>query len=579
MRSFRTIRRGTLRGFHTSRSADRQSRLRSASVVAALIALSSVASAQVLPKSSPAAGPQRPKLVVTVVIDQLRWSDLYRLAPQLSGGLKRLLATGAVFTGHYGHQNTYTGPGHALVLSGSYGSVNGIIQNKWFNRATGRSEGMMYDPDAKYLAGETSAGDDTSPRNFIGSTVGDELKLATGGAAKTVAVALKERGALLLGGRTGTAWFFAEATGEMMSSTYYMKELPAWVRDWNGKRLADQAFGKTWERQKPVGAYVLAGPDDSPYEANLLGLGKTFPHKVTGGEAKPGPKYWEAFTMTPFGIDFQMQFARAAVENEKLGQRGVTDLLAMSVSSTDLIGHTYGVYSHETEDALYATDKALGQFFDWLDGKLGKGGYWVVLTADHGAAQPPEQAAALGLAGVRTKKASIKKAVTDALVAKYGAGEWVVALEDPSIYLNWKLIDEKKLDRAAVEETAGEGLMTLPGFAGYVTRTQLLRGWLPPTPQARAIARSFHPARAGDVIAVQAPFSYWGKYGEKEVGGSHGSFYRYDTDVPLVFAGAPFAQGYKGQAEMVDLAATLSALLGVAAPAGCEGEPLLRALR
>ena len=521
-----------------------------------------------------------PKLVVTVVIDQLRASELSRLGPQLTGGFRRLLSSGAVFDGHYGHQNTYTGPGHALVLSGSYGYLNGIVQNKWFNRATNRSEGMLYDADSRPLAGgEVGPGEETSPRNFNGSTVGDELRLASAMGSKSVAVALKERGAILLGGRTGTAWFFLESVGEMTTGSYYMKEVPSWVTAWNAKKLPEQAFGKSWTRSLPVGAYVKSGVDDSPYEMTTLGLGKTFPHPVTGGEQKPGAKFYEAFTMTPFGLDYELEFARAAVEGEQLGQRGVTDLLAISVSSTDLVGHTFGAYSHERQDILLRTDRALGSLFTWLDGKLGKDQYWVVLTADHGASMPPEQAAAFGLGGVRGKKAAIKAAIDAALVARYGAGEWVLGLEDPSVYLNWKLMADKKLDHSEVEDTVATAVMALPGFVAAYTRTQLLRGWLPPTKAARAVAQSYFPARSGDVIAVQAPFSYWGKYGEAPAGGSHGSFYRYDTDVPLVFAGAPFAPGYHGQAEMVDLAATLAHVLGITPPAACEGEPLLKALR
>ncbi len=521
----------------------------------------------------------KPKLALVVVVDQLRRSDLERLGPQLTGGFRRLLDQGARIDGHYGQQNTYTAPGHALVLSGSYGYLNGIIQNKYFDRASGKSLGMLSDADAKYLAGETKPEDEVSPRNFNGSTVGDELRLSTGMAARAVAVAVKERGAILLGGRTGSAYFYSEATGEMTSTTYYMKALPEWATAFNAAKPADAYFAKSWDRLLPIGAYTLSGADDTPWEGDVLGLKRTFPHPLTGGDAKPGPKSYEALTMSPAGVELTFAFARAAFEGEKLGARGVTDLLAVSVSSTDLVGHTFGLYSQEYEDVVLATDRALGAFLTYLDGKLGKDGYVVALTADHGSAMPPEQAAKVGLGGVRVKKAAVKTAVQKALEARFGPGEWVVALEDPAIYLDWKLMADKKLDHAEVERVAGEGLLTVPGFVGYATRTALQNGWLPPTEAARAVARSFYPARSGDVIAIQAPYSYWGKYGEKDYGGSHGSFYRYDTDVPLVLAGPPFRPGYYGRREMVDLAATLAQVLAVNPPAACEGEPIQAALR
>lgn len=556
----------------------RSSRLRRLSLLTSRLLLSLVlVLAFVTPARADVTPERKPKLVVVVVVDQLRRSDLDRLAPRLTGGFKRLRNEAATLDGHYGQQNTYTGPGHALIASGSYGYLNGIFQNKWFNRAANRSEGMLFDSQSKPIGmAAADPGDDTSPRNLLGSTVGDELKMATGGAARVVALALKERGALLLGGHLGTAYFFVDKIGEMTSSTYYMQELPPWVKAFNAKKIPDKAFGTTWERALPAAAYTA--PDDQPWEADVQGLGRTFPHKLDGREKTPGPKFYEAFTTSPAGIDYTFDFARAAVEGEQLGARGTTDILAVSVSPTDLIGHAFGYGAQETVDALARTDRALGEFFKYLDGKLGKNGWIAAVTADHGAAMAPEEAKNLGLAGERPKKARLKTAVTAALDARFGKGDWVVALEDPSIYLNRKLIEERKLDPTLVEEAAGEALLTVPGFIGYVTRSSLVRGFMPPTAASRAIARSYFATRAGDVVAVQAPFSFWGKYGESDFGGSHGSFYRYDTDVPLFFYGAPFRAGYYGQAEMVNLAATLARLLGLSLPAACEGEPLVETL-
>jgi predicted AlkP superfamily pyrophosphatase or phosphodiesterase len=363
----------------------------------------------------------------------------------------------------------------------------------------------------------------------------------------------------------------------MSNSTYYGPEVPAWVAAWNSRKPADAFFGKTWDRLLPADRYPE--PDDGLLEGGGKGLGRTFPHKVTGKLAKPGPDYYADLQHTPFGIELTFDFARAALDGEKLGKRGVTDLLGISITPTDVGGHAFGPGSQEVHDLVLRLDRALESFLADLDRRFAAGEVLVVFTADHGAVPIPEQSAKAGLEAARLRKATIKGAVNKALSARFGAGEWVVALEDPSVYLDHALIEKNKLDVAEVERVAGEAAQALPGIIGYHTRTALLRGWLPPTELARAVARSYFPARSGDVILVQAPFSFWGKYAEKDWGSSHGSAYRYDTDVPLIFAGKAFRPGAYGEVEMVDLAATLSEVLGVGRPAACEGRVLTEALR
>lgn len=519
----------------------------------------------------------RPRLVVVLVTDQLRSDYLTRLARNFAPkGLRRLLAEGAVFTGRYEQQNTYTAPGHALLISGSYGYVNGITQNKFYNSTTKRSESALFDPDSKLLQGETTPEDETSPRNFRGSALGDELRLASP-ESKVIGLALKDRGAILLAGRTGTAYFQSEGNGEMTSSTYYLRALPDWVQAFNRRRLPDQAFGKMWERLLPAELY--SGPDDSKWESEGKGLGRVFPHPITGKLSKPGPDFYAMFQHSPFGIDFTFAFARAAIESEKLGQRGVTDLLGISITPTDYTGHAYGPYSHEVQDMIYRLDRAIADFIGLLEQRFGKDGVILVFTADHGAVPIPEQMKEQHFDAERLKKATIKDAVTRALNARFGEGQWVLALEDPNVYLNRDLIREKKLDPAEIERVAGESVLSLPGVLGSFTRTQLLHGWLPPTRVAKLVTRSYFPPRGGDLVIVASPFSFWGKYGEKDFGSTHGSSWRYDTDVPLIFWGAPFQPGDHGLASQVDLVPTLTRVLGIAEPAGCEGRPLARALR
>lgn len=518
-----------------------------------------------------------PKLVVVLVADQFRADTIARYRAMIgAGGLQRL-SKGSTAIGHYGQQNTYTGPGHALIASGAYGYLNGITQNKWYNRVTRRSEAMMFDSTARVHGDKGGdADDETSPRNLVGTTVFDELRLRNR-ESKVVAVALKGRGALLLGGQLGSAYFFSEQSGGFTTTSYYGPDLPDWVKRWNSRKLADAAFGQKWERLLPATQYQ--GRDDGPSEGEVKGMGKTFPHPLTGGLGAPGPSFYEALTHSPVGLDLEIDFALAALMEEKLGQRGVPDVLAVSVSGTDLVGHVYGPTSHEYQDMVGRLDRGVAKLLGELDKRFAPGELLVLFTADHGAVPIPEDLAREQIQAGRIKKAAIKDVVQKALTERFGPGEWVVALEDPSIYLDEALVTQAKVDPQLVEEVAGKATLALPGMLGFVTRSQLLRGALPQTEAARAISRSYFPPRGGDVVLFTAPYYFWGKYGEKAVGSTHGSFYRYDTDVPVMMLGPQLLPGDHGVIEMVDVAATLSHLLGLTPPPGCEGRPVLRMLR
>jgi predicted AlkP superfamily pyrophosphatase or phosphodiesterase len=522
-------------------------------------------------------GENQNKLVVVLVADMFRADYLTRFAGDFGpGGFKRLLNDGAVWLGKYGQQNTYTSVGHAIIATGSYPYVNGITQNKFYNRQRKQVESMLFDPASKLFGAESTPEDETSPANLTGSTVGDELRLASP-TSKVVAAAIKDRGSILLGGHLGQAYFMSDANGEMITSTYYASKLPDWVQAFNARKLADAANGKVWERLLPANRYNE--PDDYRLEFDGKGLGRVFPHKLTAKGGKLGADFYSAFTHTPYALDYTFDFARAALEGEQLGKRGVADMLGISITPTDIAGHAFGPYSQEMHDMVVRLDRSIAGFLGELDRRFKAGEVIVVFTADHGAVPIPEWSDEHKLGGARVKKASIKKAVETALAARFGEGNWVLALEDPSVYLNRELIAQKKLDPAQVEQVAGEAILALPGFMGYFTRTQLQNGWLPPTRVAQTVARAYSNAHSGDVITVTAPFSFWGKYAEKDWGTTHGSPFRYDTDVPLILMGKPFRPGYYGETNMVDLAATLSEVLRLSRPAGCEGEALGAALR
>ena len=539
-----------------------------------------------LPQSAwaaPRGGQQRrPRLVVLIVIDQFRHEFLQRFDPWFgNGGFRRLTREGADFSqAHYTHLATFTGPGHATIASGSYPSKHGIVANRYFDRAQGVTTASLNDRSVTLLGGPAvTPADDTSPRAFVGTTFGDQLRMTVGPGVKVIGLSLKDRGAILLAGRLGKAYWFNENTGRLTTSTYYDKTLPAWIEVINRERVPESYFGKSWELSLPPAAYRF-GPDDGPGENGGKGMGTSFPHRLTGGLAAPGPEFFEAWTQTPASVDFLLRAAERCIEAEGLGADDTPDVLALSLSTVDFCGHAFGPDSWEMQDLVVRTDALLAGFLQRLTRRFKPGEVTIALTADHGSGPLPERMAALGYPAGRIKKESVKAAIEAALDARFGAGDWVVFQEEPSVYLNTALVRERKLDGEAVARAAGDAALAVPGFAWYFTRSQLLHGPLPPVALATQAQRSFSPERSGDLLLVTKPFFYWSAYGEREVGATHGAPYAYDTHVPLILWGAGVRPGrVRRQVDIVDLAPTLTALLNVDAPAMTDGHVLTEALR
>lgn len=532
------------------------------------------ASRNIRPSQSVAA---KPKLVVVIVMDQFRAEYLTRFAPFFGeGGFKWLMRSGANLTNaRYTYATTYTGPGHALILGGSYGHTNGIIANKWYNYKSNRSEAMFYDPDAKLIGLDTEAGDDVSPVNFIGNNLSDQLLMSNNFKSKAIAVSLKDRAAIMLAGKKGTAYWFHEGAGGFLSSTYYMKDLPDWVKAFNARKIPDSYYGKQWGKSLPAAAYDISTADDLAWETDFKGLGRTFPHTLKDKSGKPAAAFYEAFTATPFGTDYELEFARTVIEQEKLGADQHTDLLGISITATDIAGHSFGPNSQEVQDMIARADRQLTDFFSYLNSRFKSGEVVIAFTADHGATPAPEYLLSLGMDAGRIRKKQLSDAIEQALDAEFGEAKWVVGLEDPAVFLNRAVMAEKKLDRARVERAAGEAILGIKGVAGYFTYTQMVSGQLPPNHLARAFEKSFHPERSGDILVVTKPFYFWGKYGESDHGSTHGSPYEYDTHVPVIFVGSPIRQGtYNLTVDIADIAPTLATILGIGAPSGNEGRAL-----
>lgn len=515
------------------------------------------------------------RLVVGIVIDQFRYDYLTRFADQFGeGGFKRLLNGGAVFTNaNYIHVPTYTACGHATFMTGSIPGMDGIIGNEWYDRDLGKRVTSVIDSKVKLLGGRDGAAG-MSPSRLVGSTIGDELKLESAGQAKVVGVSLKDRSAILPAGKhpNGAYWFDLN-TGNLVSSTYYFNDLPEWVKKFNHDMRPDRFFGKRWEKLLPESSYRRSTADEMPYEK--FSAGNKFPYTITGGEETPGPRFYTQFQYTPFANDYLIDFAKAAIESEQLGADDVTDLLTVSFSSNDLVGHSYGPYSQEVQDMTLRTDRTLAELFNYLDRKIGLDRVVIALTADHGVAPVPAHAQQLGFGGTIEPK-SVKDAVQNALNKSFGDEKWILDFVNGNFYLDEAAIERHKLNVEDVERVASQAVMKIAGIAECFTRSQILSGRLPQTKAARAVTNGFYPQRNGNLVVVPQPFFFIGE----NITTTHGTPYSYDTHVPVILYGAGVAPGaYVAVASPADIAPTLAAMLKIEIPSNSVGRILSEAIR
>jgi predicted AlkP superfamily pyrophosphatase or phosphodiesterase len=515
------------------------------------------------------------RLVVGIVIDQFRYDYLTRFQDQFGeGGFKRLLNGGAVFTNaNYIHVPTYTACGHATFMSGATPSMNGIIGNEWYDRESGKRITSVTDGKVKLLGGtEGAAG--MSPSRMLGSTIGDELKLSNVGQSKVIGVSLKDRSAILPAGkRPNGAYWFDLNTGNLVSSTYYFSDLPEWVKKFNKEMRPDRFFGKRWEKLLPDSAYQRSTADDQPYEKGVAG--NKFPYNINGGEESPGKGFYNQFQYSPFANDYLVDFAKAAIEGEQLGADDTTDLLTVSFSSNDLIGHNYGPYSQEVQDITLRTDRTLAELFNYLDQKIGFDRVIIALTADHGVAPVPAHAQQFGLGGIVEPKA-VTDAVQNALNKNFGGEKWILALVNGNIYLDEDAIERRNLSVEDVERVASREVMKLEGVAECFTRSQILSGRVPQTRVARSVCNGFNAHRNGNLVVVPQPFYFIGE----GITTTHGTPYVYDTHVPVILYGAGVAPGtYYADASPADIAPTLATMLKIEIPSNCVGRILSEAIK
>jgi predicted AlkP superfamily pyrophosphatase or phosphodiesterase len=512
-----------------------------------------------LPAAQPAQTPAARdlRLVLLIAVDQFRYDYLTRFRGDYTDGLKRLLTEGAVFTdASLEHYPTVTAVGHATMLTGATPSVSGIIGNDWFDRTTRASVTSVSDPTVSQLGGSGTSG--ASPRRLLVSTVGDEIKMSSRApkgapnAPRVIGMSLKDRSAILPAGHSADASYWWDTkSGNFVTSTYYVKELPPWVKAFNDQKTPDTFAGRAWTLiAKPAAPVKQLPPDRTA-------------------------ALYDGIYASPFGNELLESFADAALTAEQLGQRGVTDLLSVSFSSNDSVGHSLGPDSPEVRDIAIKTDRAIGRLLSRVDRLVGLQHVLVALTADHGVAPVPEVARQMGLNAGRMTSNELFGPIQQALEAKYGPGKWVASTAGSSPYLDYDLIAKVKADPAEVRQTAAAAAMAVPHVARVYTRDQLQRGEVSNDRVGQRVLRGFNPQRSGDLEILLEP--YWMR---QATGTTHGTPYNYDSHIPLILMGSRIKPGeYSDHAALNDLAPTLATIAGVEIPGGSSGRVLTEALR
>lgn len=512
---------------------------------------------------------QRPKLVVGIVVDQMRWDYLYKYYPLYSnaGGFKRMLNKG------FSAENTFvpytptvTAAGHACVYTGSVPAINGIVGNDWYDNIENKSVYCVQD-DSVNTVGATDDAGKMSPRNNVVTTITDELRIATNYASKVIGVSMKDRGAVLPAGHVANAayWYNPKA-GKFITSTFYMKELPEWVNAFNNRRLQDSLYKLNWTLSLPENLYKeYAGEDEQPYEATPFGKDQThFPYKLTDYIQKDYSK----ITSTPHGNTFLEAMAEAAVINENLGKNKATDFLAVSFSSPDYVGHAFGPDSWEQMDDYIKLDSTLGRFLSFLDKQVGEGNYLVFLTADHAGANSPGYSIKHNLPGGPFSSATFGKGLKELLLTKYKSDRLLKGQYNGQILLNSQVIDSLNLDRDAVEKTIIGFAELQPGVARAVSMRNVSTTTLPEV-QKRMFSNSYFPQRSSDILIELKP----GFVSGNGTGTSHGLWNPYDAHIPLLFYGWNIKPGKTNrETYMTDIAATVAAMLHIQMPSGCVGK-------
>ncbi|MBC7903280.1 MAG: alkaline phosphatase family protein [Gemmatimonadaceae bacterium] len=519
-------------------------------------------------------GVQRPKLVVGIVIDQMRWDYLYRFNNRFAanGGFKKMLNQGFSCENTFiPYTPTITACGHTCLYTGSVPGIHGITGNAWWDKQLGRSVYCTEDKTVKSVGTDNNLGE-MSPRNMLTTTICDELRLATNFEGKVIGVAVKDRGGILPAGHSANAaYWYDNRTGNWITSTYYMNELPDWVKKFNARKLVDSFYQKDWTTLYPIESYKQSQADQQVYEGKPFGADqKGFPYNL---KKYTGVNY-AAIATTPFGNSLTIEMAKAAIEAEKLGADSVTDFLALSISSTDYIGHAFGPNSIEQEDDFLRLDLELGALFEHLDKNVGKGQYTVFLSADHAVAHVPGFSKEHKLPGGTINDDQWVKDMAKPLEERFGHGNLIVSTYNYQVHLNHKRIDSLKVSKKDVQDFIVDWLEKQPAISRVFAIDRMME--VPLNAKIRQMfANGYYPNRGGDIQFVLQP----GYIDGGATGTTHGAWNPYDSHIPLLWYGWGIKQGSTNrEVYMTDVASTLAALLHIQMPSGAVGTVIEEAI-
>lgn len=529
----------------------------------------------------------QPKLIVGIVVDQMRPDYISRYWQQYGdGGFKRLVNQGYNFANtHYSYVPTYTAPGHATIFTGTTPSGHGIISNDWFSREKG--DNLYCTEDATVSAvrsPEKAASKNTpkqmmpqkfkektgqmSPRNMIAGTFGDELRLFNNLQSKVVGIALKDRGSILPAGHTGNAYWFDGESGEWISSTFYHSELPKWLNDFNALNLTENYLGQTWKPLLPLKEYTSSLPDDNPYEGMLKGKKKpVFPYNLKELAEINGKGI---IRVTPFGNSLTKEIAIAAIKGENLGKGNACDMLTVSFSSTDYVGHNFGIDAIETQDTYLRLDRDLEELFNFIDQWVGMNNCLIFLTADHGGARNPSYLSDLKMPAGYIDFKKIKDSLNTELQNIFGSDKLILSMNNDQVYFNHAEIFEKSINYENLLSFCERFILNHKGVQD-VYRKETIRFQSLSEGNLGKIQRGFMPKRSGDLLILLEPS--WMDY--PPTGTTHGSNHSYDTHVPLLFMGWKIPKGKSStKVHVEDIAPSISQWLNIAFPNACSGKPL-----